>query len=76
MEKKLQKINLTYKNLLIMQDLWKVHYQTLLIMFLKEFIELNVNSGTIKKICKISTTKYKDFNWFLENANFKDDLIE
>ena len=29
-----------------------------------------------KKNCKISTTKYKDFNWFLENANFKDDLIE
>ena len=49
MEKKLQKINLTYKNLLIVQDLWQIHYQTLLIMFLKELIELNVNSDTIKK---------------------------
>ena len=29
--------------LLIVQDLWQAHYQILSIIFLKEFIELNVN---------------------------------
>ena len=28
------------------QDLWQVHYQTLSIIFLKEFIELSVTSDT------------------------------
>ena len=51
MEKKLQKIYRTYYNLLIAQDLSQVHYQILSIIFLKEFIQLNVNSGTmIKKV--------------------------
>ena len=44
MEKKLRKIYLTYYNLLIAQYLWQAHYQILPIIFLKEFIELNVNS--------------------------------
>ena len=43
MEKKLLKIYLTYYSLLIAQDLWQDHYQILSIIFLKEFIELNVN---------------------------------
>ena len=43
MERKLQKIYLTYFNLLIAQDLWQVRYQILLITYLKDFIELNVN---------------------------------
>ena len=47
MEKKLQKIYLTYYNLLIAQDLWQAHYQILSIIFLKEFIKLNVNMDTI-----------------------------
>ena len=47
-EKKLQKLYLTYYNLLIADDLWQAHYQILSIIFLKEFIELNVN--TDKKI--------------------------
>ena len=41
--KKLQKIYLTYYNLLLMQDLWQVHYHFLSIIFLKEFIKLNGN---------------------------------
>ena len=49
MEKKI-KINLTHYNLLIAQDLWQAHYQTLSIIFLKEFVELNVNSGMIKNV--------------------------
>ena len=33
----------TYYNLMIAHDLWQAHYQILSIIFLKEFIELNVN---------------------------------
>ena len=43
MENKLQKINLTYYNVLIAQDLWQAH-QILSITFLKELTELNVNT--------------------------------
>ena len=52
MEKKLQKIYLTYYNLLIVQDLWQAHYQILSIIFLKEFIELNVNLDRMVKNVK------------------------
>ena len=52
MGKKLQKIYLTYYNLLIAQDLWQAHHQILSIIILKEFIELNVNSDTIKNNVK------------------------
>ena len=54
MEEKLQKIYLTYYNLLIMQDLWQAHYQIFLIIFLKEFLELNVNSDIAMKNVKIA----------------------
>ena len=39
MEKKLQKIYLTYYNLLIAQEIWQDRYQILSIIFLMEFIE-------------------------------------
>ena len=52
MEKKLQKIYLTHYNLLRAQDLLQVHYQILSIIFLNEFIELNVNSDTMMKNVK------------------------
>ena len=52
MEKKLQKNYLTYYNLLIVEYLWQAHYQTLLIIFLKEFMELNVNSDMMIKNVK------------------------
>ena len=39
-----------YIDLLIAQDLWQNHYQNLPIIFLKEFIELNVNADTIIKV--------------------------
>ena len=48
-EMKLQKIYLTYYSLLTVQDLWRVHYRILSIIFLKEFIELNVNSDQMLK---------------------------
>ena len=58
MEKKFQKIYLTYYNLLTTQDFWQVHYQVLSIIFLKEFIELNVNLDTAK-ICETCRIKYR-----------------
>ena len=57
MEKKLQKIYPTYYNLLIAQNLWQAHYQILLIMFLKEFIESNVNTDIMIKKCETCRIK-------------------
>ena len=54
-----------------MQDLWQAH-QILSIIFLKEFLELNVNLDTV-----IKNVKHAEFcDCFLEYINFKDDLIE
>ena len=52
MEKKLQKMYLTYYNLLIAQDFWQAHNQILSTIFLKEFTELNVNLDTMMKNVK------------------------
>ena len=71
MDKKLQKICLSYHNLLIVQDLWQTHYQILSIIFLKKFIELNVNSNTVIKNLKLS-----ELHTTVKYINFKDDLIE
>ena len=57
MEKKLQKIYLTHYNLLRAQDLLQVHYQILSIIFLNEFLELNINSDTM-----IKNVKYMELN--------------
>ena len=57
MKKKLQKIYLRYYNLLIAQDLWEAHYQILSIIFLEEFIKLNVNSDTM-----IESEKHVELN--------------
>ena len=53
MEKKLPKIYLVYYNLLIAQDLWQAHYRILSLIFLKEFIELNVNTDMMIKNVKL-----------------------
>ena len=71
MDKKLQNICLSYHNLLIVQDLWQTHYQILSIIFLKKFIELNVNSNTMIKNLKLS-----ELHMTVKYINFKDDLIE
>ena len=65
MEKKLQKIYLTYYNLLIVQDLLQTHYRILSIIFLKEFIELNVNLDMIKKNVKLAKLNIQIANVFL-----------
>ena len=54
MEKKLQKIYLTFYHLFIAQDLWQAHYRILIIIFLKEFIKLNVITKIMIKTVKIA----------------------
>ena len=49
MEEKLQKIYPAYCNLMLVQNLWQPHYQIVSIIFLKEFVKLNVNTDTIIK---------------------------
>ena len=73
--KKLQTPYITDYSLLIVQDLWQSHYQILLIVLQKEFIELNVNMGMIIKNVKTSGIKLEDCDCFLEYKNFKDDLM-
>ena len=76
MENKLQNIYLTFYSILIAQDLWQAHYQILSIIFLKEFIELNVKYKHDDKKCETCGIKYKYCDCFIEYKNFKDDLIE
>ena len=58
------------------QDLCQAHYQFLLIVLLKEFIKLNINTDTMIQICETCRIKYKDCNYFPKYKNSKDDLIE
>ena len=71
MEKKLQKIYLTYYNLLVVQDLWQAHYQILSIIFLQEFIKLNVYMDTIIKNSKLSELKINIATVFLITQTLK-----
>ena len=71
MEKKLLKIYLTYYNLLIAQDLWQDHYQILSVIFLKEFVKLNVNMDTMIKNMKIVELHTKYVTAFLNTKALK-----
>ena len=71
MEKKLQKIYLTDYNLLIMQDLWQAHCQILSIIFLKEFIKLNVNTDTKIKNVKLAELNISIVTVFLNSQPLK-----
>ena len=51
------------------------YYQFLSIIFLKDFIELNVHSDMMIKKWETYAIEYKYCNCFLEYTNFKDDLI-
>ena len=51
-------------------------YQILSIIFLKEFIKLNVNMDTMIKNVKLCGITYKVYNCLLEHKKFKDDLLE
>ena len=71
MDKKLQKIYLTYYNLLIVQNLWQAHYQILSIIFLKEFIELNVNTDMMMKYVKLVEFNISIVTEFLKTQTLK-----
>ena len=68
---KLQKIYLTYYDLLLVRDLWEAHYQILSIIFLKVFIKLNVNTDTMIKNLKIAELYIKIATVFLNTQTLK-----
>ena len=76
MKKELQKQYPTDYNLLMMQDFWQVYFIVLLIILLKEFIKLNVNTDKITKKCETCGIKYKYFDCFLEYTKLKNNLLE
>ena len=73
---KLQKGYHTDQNVLIAPDFWQARYGILLIILLKEFIKLNVNTETMIKTYKNCRVKYKYCNSFVEHKNIKDNLTE
>ena len=64
--KKFQKIYPTDYNLMMAQHLWQAHYQIMLIILLKKFIELNVNMDTIIKNVKLAELNTKTASAFLD----------
>ena len=70
-ETKLQKIYLTYYDLLLVRDLWQAHYQILSIIFLKVFIKLNVNTDTMIKNLKIAELYINIATVFLNTQTLK-----
>ena len=76
MDKKLQKIYLTYHYLLIAHDLWQAHYQLLPIICLKEFIELNVNMDIMIKNMRLAELKISIPTVFLNTKTLKMILIK
>ena len=53
------------------QDLWQVHYQILSIIFLKEFIELNVNTDMMIKYVKLVEFNISIVTEFLKTQTLK-----
>ena len=70
-EKKLQNIYPTYYVLFIAQDLWQAHYQILSIIFLKEFIKLNVNTRTMIENVKLVELNINIATAFLNTKTLK-----
>ena len=71
MEETLQKMYLTYCNLFIAQELWQAHYQILSIIFLKEFIKLNVNTDTMIKNARLTELNICTATVFLTTQTLK-----
>ena len=76
MEKKLQK-SISYILQFIDSSVFMASsLSNLAIIFLKEFIELNVNLDAMVKNVKHVELNISFFNYFLKYKNFKDNLIE
>ena len=71
METNLQTPHPTDYNLLIAQDLWQAHYQILLIIFLKEFIKLIVNTDKMIKNVKLAELNENIASPFLNTQTLK-----
>ena len=70
-----KKLNLTVYNLLIVQDLWPAHFQIMLIISIKEFKKLNLNTDTmIENVKRVESIA--DSHCCLEYINVTDLLIE
>ena len=67
----IKKMYVVYYNLLIAQDLWQAHYQILPIIFLKEFIELNVNTDMMIKNVRLAELKKSIATVFLNIQTLK-----
>ena len=65
------KIYFTYYNLLTEQDLWRAYYQVFSIIFLKEFIKMNVNMDIIIKNVKLADLNINIETVFLNTQTFK-----
>ena len=59
MEKKLQQLYPNNYILFIVKDLWEAYYQILLLILLKEFIKLNLNTDTMIKNVKLEELDIK-----------------
>ena len=62
---------LTYYILLIPHDLWQAHYQILSIIFLKEFIKLNVNTDMKLKNVELVELNISNATVFLNMQTLK-----
>ena len=71
LEKKLQKTYPTDCNLLIVQYLFQAHYQILAVIFLKEFVKLNVNTETMIKNVKLAELNINIETVFLNTQSLK-----
>ena len=56
---------------MIVQDLWQAHYQILSIIFLKEFIKLNVNTRTMIENVKLVELNINIATVFLNTKTLK-----
>ena len=70
-EKKLQKPYPIDYNSLKVQDLWQAYYQILLIILLKEFVKLNVNTNRMIKNVKLAELNTKIATLFLNKQTLK-----
>ena len=68
---KSQKPYLRYYNLLRVQNFCRAHYQFQSIILQKEFVKLNVKTGSIKKIVKLADFKTKIVTAFLNLQTLK-----
>ena len=70
-KKKLQKQYPTGCNLLMVQDIWQPHYQVFLMILVKEFMKLKVNTDAIIKNVKLVELNTKIETAFLNMQTLK-----